>query len=131
MIGVERQCRNCPDDNNVNMQSDLRVNDVDSAILPSACSGGGCDSNATLLLLFHPVHCGCALVDFSNFVSFASVVQDSLGCGGFASVDVSHDTDVSVLRKRHSATLADLRNVINGVTGGGEDFGCSLFSHFN
>ena len=93
--------------------SNLRVNDVDSAILPGTCGGSGSDSNSTLLFLFHPVHGGCALVNFSNFVCFSSVVQDSLRCGGFTSVDVSHDANVSVLGKRNSATLTDLCNVID------------------
>ena len=75
----------------------VRVNDVDSAILPSTCGGGGSDGDASLLLLLHPIHGGSSLVHLSDLVSLASVVKDTLGCGGFAGIDVSHDSDVPVL----------------------------------
>ena len=75
-----------------------RVDDVDSAILPSASSGGRGNGDTTLLFLFHPIHGGSSLVHLTNFVGFASVVKDTLGGGGFASINVSHDSDISVLR---------------------------------
>jgi hypothetical protein len=46
----------------------LRVNDVDTAIIPCTCGGSGCDGDASLLFLFHPVHGSSTLVYLSNLV---------------------------------------------------------------
>ena len=87
-----------------------RVDDVDPGVAPLA---GGCsrrDRDAALLLLDHPVHdCG-TLVHLADLVGLAGVVEDPLGRGGLARVDVRHDPDVPHPRERnltdHRATLA-------------------------
>src|SRR4029453_56105 len=71
------------------------VDDVDLGVVPEAGGGGGGDGDAALLLLHHPVHRGGALVDFTDLVGAAGVVEDPLGGRGLARVDVSHDPDVS------------------------------------
>ena len=50
-----------------------------------------------LLLLFHPVHDGGALVDLAHFVGAAGVVEDALGRRRLTGVDVRHDPDVAGL----------------------------------
>jgi hypothetical protein len=50
--------------------------------IPLACCCSGCDCDAALLLLHHPVHGGCALVHLTNLVGLAGVVQDALRGGG-------------------------------------------------
>ncbi len=63
--------------------------------MPDAGRRGGGDGDAALLLLLHPVHRGCALVDLTDLVVDAGVEQDPLGRRGFARVDVGHDPDVT------------------------------------
>ncbi len=73
------------------------VDDVDLVLVPEARRRGGRDRDAALLLLGHPVHRGGAVVDLADLVSDARVVQDALGGGGLAGIDVSHDADVADL----------------------------------
>ena len=73
------------------------VDDVDHRVPPHAGGGGRGDGDAPLLLLDHPVHGGGALVDLADLVVLARVVQDPLGGGGLARVDVGHDPDVAGL----------------------------------
>lgn len=58
------------------------VNNVDAVSIPLACCCSGCDCDAALLLLHHPVHGGCALVHLTNLVGLAGVIQDALRGGG-------------------------------------------------
>ena len=53
------------------------------------------DRDAALLLLLHPVHRGRALVDLADLVGLTGVVEDPLGRGRLARVDVRHDPDVA------------------------------------
>ena len=62
---------------------------------PVAGGSGGGDGDTTLLLLLHPVHRSSAVMHFADLVVDAGVVQDTLGGGGLACVDVRHDTDIS------------------------------------
>ena len=73
------------------------VDDVDHRVPPHAGGGGRGDGDAPLLLLGHPVHGGGALVDLTDLVVLAGVVEDPLGGGGLARVDVGHDPDVAGL----------------------------------
>ena len=72
-----------------------RVDDVDPVAVPLAGGRGGGDRDAALLLLFHPVHDGGALVDLADFVGAAGVVEDALGRRRLTGVDVRHDPDVA------------------------------------
>ena len=69
-------------------------------VVPEAGGGGGGDGNAALLLLNHPVHGGSALVNLTDLVGLAGVVEDALGSGGLAGIDVGHDADVAGVLKR-------------------------------
>ena len=71
-----------------------RIDDVHPNVAPERrCRGRG-DGDPTLLLLDHPVHDGGALVDLAHLVRAARVVEDPLGRGRLARVDVRHDPDV-------------------------------------
>ncbi len=85
-----------------------RVDDVDPVALPRARGGGGRDGDAALALLDHPVHLRGALVDLADLVGLAGVVQDALGRGRLARVDVRHDPDVAGQGKRVLTDLQDL-----------------------
>ena len=101
-----------------------RVDDVDAVVLPGAGGGGRRDGDAALLLLLHPVHGGAALVDLADLVRLADVVQDALGGGRLAGIDVGHDTDVAVevevdlaLGGRRGGGLVDVL-LLAGLDGG-------------
>ena len=75
------------------------VDDLDAVVvavlLPEAGGGSGLNGHAALLLLHHEVHGGSALVHLADLVRLARVVQDALGRGGLAGIDVGHDADVA------------------------------------
>src|SRR5690606_32834503 len=66
----------------------------DGMVVPHTGGGGGGDGDAALLLLIHPVHGGGAFVGLTELVAAAGVVEDALGEGRFARVDMRHDPDV-------------------------------------
>ncbi len=72
-----------------------RVDDVDGVVAPGGLRRGGRDRDAALLLLLHPVHRRGAFVHLADLVVDPRVVQDPLGRGGLARVDMSHDPDVA------------------------------------
>ncbi|EIS37122.1 hypothetical protein YPPY54_0304 [Yersinia pestis PY-54] len=79
------------------------VNDIDvmwfelfSHTRPEAGSSCRSNGNTTLLLLFHPVHGGCAVMNFTDFVIYTGVKQDTFGSGCLTGVDVSADTDITI-----------------------------------
>ncbi len=73
------------------------VDDVDRMALPVAVGGGRGDGDAALPLQLHGVHLGPDPVlapHLVNGVNALGVVQDALGQGGFARIDVGADPDV-------------------------------------
>ncbi len=79
------------------------VDDVDPVVAPRAGGGGGGDGDAALLLLDHPVHGRGAFVHLTDLVVAPRVIEDALGRGGLARVDVGHDPDVAGLGQREVA----------------------------
>ena len=71
------------------------VDDLDDVILPEARGSRRGDGYAALLLLDHPVHGGSTVVDLTDLVGLAGVVENALGSGGLTGIDVGHDADVS------------------------------------
>src|SRR5438105_221767 len=64
-------------------------------VLPACRRRGGCNGNAALALLFHPVHRGCAFIDFADLVSHTGVKENALGGRGLPGVDVRHNADIA------------------------------------
>lgn len=62
------------------------VNQVQTVAIPLAGGSGRGNGNTTLLLLDHPVHGSGTLVDLTNLVGLASVVQDTLTGGGLHNI---------------------------------------------
>ena len=73
-----------------------RVDDVDAVVVPERGGRRRRDRDAALLLLGHVVHDRGALVDLTDLVGLAGVVEDALGRRGLAGIDVGHDADVAV-----------------------------------
>jgi hypothetical protein len=73
------------------------VDNVDLVLIPETGRRRRRDGDATFLLLRHPVHRGGTIVHLTDLVRDARVIQDALGGGGLAGVDVSHDADVADL----------------------------------
>src|SRR6185437_6124408 len=73
-----------------------RVDDVDAVILPEAGRRGGRDRDAAFLLLLHEIHGGGAVMHFTDLMALAGVVEDTLGRGRLAGVDMGGDADVAI-----------------------------------
>src|SRR5262249_21464406 len=74
-----------------------RVDDVDLMIFPVTGYGGTDDGDAALALLGHPVGGRLAFVHGADLVLEAGAVQDTLGRGGLAGIDMRDNADVSNL----------------------------------
>ena len=99
------------------------VDDVDAVlfalavlVLPEGGRGGRGDGDAAFLLLLHPVHRRGAVVDFADLVGLAGVVEDTLGRGGLAGIDVRHDADIAVPLQRIVASHRDFLDCGVGVS---------------
>ncbi|MNP59549.1 hypothetical protein D3C76_1545520 [compost metagenome] len=78
--------------------------------LPEGGNSSRSNGNTTLLLLNHPVSGRSAVMHFAHLVAFASVKKDALGGGGFTSIHVSNDTNVTVAINRCSTSHKALAN---------------------
>ena len=76
-----------------------RIDDVDTMIFPVAGRCSRRDRDTALLLLDHPVHRGCAIVDFADLVVDARVEEDTFRCRRLTGIDVCHDADITSLFK--------------------------------
>ena len=72
------------------------VYQVDFMAAPLAGRNGGSYGDAALLLLFHPVHHGGAIVHFAHPVGTAGIEQDTFGQRGLARVYVRYYSDISI-----------------------------------
>ena len=86
------------------------IDDVDAVFgealvhpLPETSRRRGGNGDAALLLLFHVVHDGRAVMHLADFVRHAGIEQNTLRRGGFPRVDVSGNTDISVSLDGRSA----------------------------
>src|SRR6266852_4798131 len=72
-----------------------RVDNVDAMIEPKASGSSRRNRNAALLLLGHPVHCRSPFMYLTHTVNLLGIEENALSHGGFASVDMSNDTNIS------------------------------------
>ena len=72
-----------------------RVNDIDALIKPETGCSGRRNRNAALLLLGHPVHCRRPFMHFTHAMNFLRVEEDALSSSGFASINMSNNTNIS------------------------------------
>ena len=71
------------------------IDNIDLMVLPGRTDCSGSDGNSPLPLLSHPVCYGRSFMDFSHFVNDAGIEQNALCCGGFSSIDMCCDADVT------------------------------------
>lgn len=71
------------------------IDNLDNVFFPWAIGGGGGDGDASFFFLGHPIHGSGAFVNVSELVGFACVVEDTLGGGGFACIDMGHNSDIA------------------------------------
>ncbi len=55
------------------------------------------DGDAALLLLLHPIHGRGAFVHLAHLMALAGVIEDALGRGRLAGINVGHDAEVAVI----------------------------------
>src|SRR5690606_38991432 len=70
--------------------------DVEAVLLPEAGGGGGLDGDTAFLLLFHEVGGGRPVVYLTDLVDLPGQLEDALGRGGLAGVDVREDAVIAV-----------------------------------
>src|SRR5205823_1595768 len=80
-----------------------RIDDVDLHVAPGGSGGGRSDRDAAFLFLFHPVHGGCAFMNFADLVRTSRVIQDAFRRRGFTGIDVGSDADVPHLLQWYGA----------------------------
>jgi hypothetical protein len=71
------------------------VNQVDLVTLPGTGNGRRCDGDPALLFLFHEVHGGLSVVDFTHFAVCSGKKKDSFGNRGFTGIDMGSNPDIS------------------------------------
>jgi hypothetical protein len=72
-----------------------RINDIDLVVIPVASRRGSGNRDTTFLLLVHPVHGGCPVVNLTNPVNLAGIEQDALSYGRFSGVNMGNDSNVT------------------------------------
>src|SRR6266566_288838 len=76
------------------------IDNVDAVIKPETCSSGRGNRDAALLLLGHPVHSSSPFMHLTHTVNFLSVEEDTLSRGGFTSINMSDDTNITSFFER-------------------------------
>ena len=64
--------------------------------VPLTAGRGRLNRNAAFLFLFHEVGCGFTIVNLTCLMDLAGKLQDSLGCGRLARVNVGENANISV-----------------------------------
>ena len=76
------------------------IDDVDLVAFPITSGRRGCNGDATLLLLRHPIHDRSPFMDFAHFMSATGVIEDTLCGRGFPGVNMRGDTNITDMRQR-------------------------------
>ena len=74
------------------------IDDVEAVVFPVTGSSSRLNSNAALLFLFHKVSGCCAIVYLTGFVDLTGQLENTLGSGSLARVNVGENTNISVVR---------------------------------
>ena len=90
------------------------VDNIDSEFIelvihasPKACRRRRCDRDAALLLLLHPIHGGCTIVDLTYLVRDTGVEKNAFSGSGFTGIDVGANSDIAIAVNRGFASHVD------------------------
>jgi glycerol kinase len=77
------------------------IDNIDFATLPETRHGSRGNRNTSLFFLCHPIGGRTIAVatHFTNFVVDARAVQNTFGCGCFTRINVSDNTDITIVLK--------------------------------
>ena len=92
-----------------------RINDVDLVIVPARTDGRSGDRDPTLTLLLHPVRNGSSLVNFTDLVNHARVVQNPLGRCCFARINVGGNSNISHSFERNRSGHFNLLGLLSQI----------------
>ena len=73
------------------------INNVDFRIFPLASRDRRCNCNAPLLFVDHPIHYGFAIMDLTDFMGTAGVIQDPLCYRRLAGINMRNNADISYI----------------------------------
>ena len=101
----------------VNLDGEVNVsrsiNDIHPVVVPETSGRGRLNGNSTLSFLLHEIGGGLTIVDLTRFVNLSGELEDSLGGGGFSSINVGEDADITVFSKvNHGNCLLRARVII-------------------
>ena len=74
-----------------------RIDNVEALAVPERGRRGRRNRDAALLLLLHPVHGGGALMDFTDLVALAGVIENPLSRRRLPGINVGHDAEIAVV----------------------------------
>ena len=75
------------------------IDDVETMVLPKRCCRSGLDCDPALLFLLHEVGGRSAVMHLTDFVDLSGDVKDAFRGGGFTSVHVGENTNISISAK--------------------------------
>ena len=76
------------------------INHIYLNIMPKTGRSSRGNRNSSLLFLLHPIHISFSIMGFTDLVLLPCVIQNSLSCCGFTSINMRHDTDIPYLVQR-------------------------------
>ena len=76
------------------------INHIYLDVMPKTCRSSRSNSNTSFFFLLHPIHISFSIVSFTDLVLLPCVIQNSLSCCGFTSINMRHDTDIPYLVQR-------------------------------
>jgi len=71
------------------------IDQVDLVFFPVGRDRGGGDCDAAFLFLFHKVHNGLPIVNFTDFMGYAGEEEDAFRGRSLAGINVRDDADIS------------------------------------
>ena len=74
-----------------------RVDNINLVVLPETGGRRGRNGNPALLLLLHPVHSGGSLMNLTELMTAAGIIENPLRRGGFSGINMRDDPDITNL----------------------------------
>ena len=72
------------------------IDDVEAVVIPETSRCSGLNGDPALLLLIHEVSRSRTIMHLTDLMNLTGELENALGRGGLAGIDVGEDADVSV-----------------------------------